>query len=566
MKLVTRVRYGRMNYRELFELEMGESLRRDDRCVIRSPRGIEMGKVLAKPVLVGEGGCQAGEVSQPEAIVGQILRRATAEDLRVHESFESRGTDAEMAFCEQAIRHHGLPMKLAGAEYLLAGEKLVFFFLADGRVDFRALVRDLAREFHTRIEMKQIGSRDEARLIGDWNAWGRELCCRSFLGELQPVTMKMAKLQVTTLDPAKLSGMCSKLKCCLRYEDETYSQLKAELPRKGSRVRTAKGRGIVVGHEILAQLVHLQFESGQRQTFALAELVELDIDESGHGKLTAAGQRGGEVGKPVRPGGWRETVEQRWGWREGEGEDAPEDDHVEIDADLGSDHHLTASPGELPLSTEAGRPVEAAADRPDPVKGPPERDRRRGRRRRHFEGLGENRREDSSGDATGESRLRRHLARRERPRPPRGERPAGSTDRASGAQGPVPEDSPVSRAEGPNDFVRPAQEHRRGRRPARRHRPGRQDASGGRAALGDASTDTPRGAPSGSSAGRGPDDRARGGGAAPRGVGGEAGVRGEGGRDGARGRRRRSRRPWRRSKGEGRPSGGGERLPGGGET
>jgi len=136
--------------------------------------------------------------------------------------------------------------------------------MSDGRVDFRDLVKRIAQEYQTRIEMRQIGSRDEAKLLGDVESCGQQCCCQRFLKHLKPVNMRMAKMQKATLDPAKISGYCGRLKCCLRYEDETYTDLKKRLPKKNTRVQTQKGQGRVVDTQILTQLVMVEYESGER--------------------------------------------------------------------------------------------------------------------------------------------------------------------------------------------------------------------------------------------------------------------------------------------------------------
>ena len=163
-------------------------------------------------------------------------------------------------------------MKLVHVEHLLGGEKMVFYFMAEGRVDFRELVKRLAKEYQTRIELRQIGARDEARLVSDYESCGQECCCRRFLKILEPINMRMAKMQKATLDPSKISGHCGRLKCCLRYEDETYKELKKNLPRKNAMVETEKGRGVVVDTQILTQLVVVQFDRGEREAYPVDEI------------------------------------------------------------------------------------------------------------------------------------------------------------------------------------------------------------------------------------------------------------------------------------------------------
>jgi cell fate regulator YaaT (PSP1 superfamily) len=204
----------------------------------------------------------------------------------------------ERRFCEQRIRERGIPMSLARVEHLLGGDKIVFYFLADGRVDFRQLVKDLAAEYRTRIEMRQIGVRDEARLLAEFEHCGRELCCRTFMKDLEPVTMRMAKAQKTTLDPAKISGRCGRLMCCLRFEDETYSYLKRRLPRKGTRVSIAAGTGEVTGYDILRQTVTVELPDGTDKTVPVDEILNREEVPEPEQDAPAASRRGGGRNRP----------------------------------------------------------------------------------------------------------------------------------------------------------------------------------------------------------------------------------------------------------------------------
>jgi cell fate regulator YaaT (PSP1 superfamily) len=165
-----------------------------------------------------------------------------------------------------------LPMKIVDAEHVFGGERIIFYFMSDGRVDFRELVKKIAQEYQTRIEMRQIGSRDEAKLLGDVESCGQQCCCQRFLKHLKPVNMRMAKMQKATLDPAKISGYCGRLKCCLRYEDKTYVELKRQLPKKNTRVKTQQGIGKIVDAQILTQLVMVEYEGGDRGVVGLEEI------------------------------------------------------------------------------------------------------------------------------------------------------------------------------------------------------------------------------------------------------------------------------------------------------
>lgn len=195
---------------------------------------------------------------------GQILRLATSEDLHKQAALES-DRQRHLITCRQLIEELALNMTLVEVEPILGGELLTFYYMADERVDFRDLVRRLAAEFKTRIEMRQVGARDEARLVADYERCGQYCCCKSFLKVLRPVSMKAAKLQKATLDPLKISGRCGRLMCCLRYEDETYRQLKERLPRRNTRVGTAEGPGLVIDAKVIVQLVLVRLEHDARE-------------------------------------------------------------------------------------------------------------------------------------------------------------------------------------------------------------------------------------------------------------------------------------------------------------
>lgn len=246
-----------MRFRERFKTSV-DSLNWGDQVVLRTARGVETGTVISD---------MAARPGDPDTI-GEILRKMTQEDAKRLEEVPGLAKGREYAFCREKIASLDLPMKLIGVEHLFGGGKLIFYFVADGRVDFRELVRLLASEFRTRIEMKQVGVRDEARLNGTCNNCGRELCCRSFIRDFKPITMKMAKNQKTTLDPSQLSGQCGRLKCCLRYEDEVYTDLRKRLPRKKSRIKTPDGFGKVLSVEVILQKVIVEVETtGRVQTY-----------------------------------------------------------------------------------------------------------------------------------------------------------------------------------------------------------------------------------------------------------------------------------------------------------
>ncbi len=259
------VRYGMMEKADRFT-SSEDSFRVGDDVIVRTPQGVEWGRIVTLGNAAESGKRPAGEV----------LRKANEADREKQRDIEDSLQRSEADVCNQLIEKHNLPMKLVGVEHLFGGNKIIFYFLADGRVDFRELVRDLAKEYRTRIEMRQIGVRDEARLMGLVGPCGHELCCRTFLTTLKPVPMKLAKDQKSTLDPAKISGSCGRLKCCLKFEEALYKQLKRKLPRRGTKVETPEGKGTVVNYDILSQTVEVELGDGARQRFEADTVQERD--------------------------------------------------------------------------------------------------------------------------------------------------------------------------------------------------------------------------------------------------------------------------------------------------
>jgi cell fate regulator YaaT (PSP1 superfamily) len=208
------VRYGAMRFLGVFSPAGGRVYRRGASVVARTDRGLEIGEVLCEATAEA-----LGHLKDPGA--GQILRETTPEDRNELTRLQQQGR-GEFDVCRQHVERLGLKMQLVDAEHLFGGERIVIYYLAESRVDFRELVRMLAGEFQTRIEMRQIGVRDEAKLLADYGDCGCPVCCNTHLAQMPPVSMRMAKLQKATLDPTKISGRCGRLKCCLRYEFETY--------------------------------------------------------------------------------------------------------------------------------------------------------------------------------------------------------------------------------------------------------------------------------------------------------------------------------------------------------
>ena len=218
-----------------------------DHVIVETARGIEYGKVVLAPREVDE-----EDVVHP---LKEVLRVATKEDDEREAQNRVREREA-FKICQKKIREHGLEMKLIDAEYTFDNNKVLFYFTADGRIDFRELVKDLASVFKTRIELRQIGVRDETKIMGGIGICGRSLCCHTFLSEFAPVSIKMAKEQNLSLNPTKISGVCGRLMCCLKNEEETYEWLNSKLPNIGDRVTTDDGfKGEVQSVSVLRQLV-----------------------------------------------------------------------------------------------------------------------------------------------------------------------------------------------------------------------------------------------------------------------------------------------------------------------
>ena len=203
---------------------------------------------------------------------GQIMREMSAGDR--NERMHMREHEAEQfETCRKSIQESGLEMELVDVEHVFGGERLIIYYLAEERVDFRDLVKQLASEFQTRIEMRQIGVRDEAKLLADYGDCGKPVCCNTHLSQMPPVSMKMAKLQKATLDPTKISGRCGRLKCCLRYEYDTYLDMQKELPPVGADVITNNGRCKVLNQEILASQLLVQTEDNRRILIDAADVL-----------------------------------------------------------------------------------------------------------------------------------------------------------------------------------------------------------------------------------------------------------------------------------------------------
>lgn len=222
--------------------------------IVETARGVECGEVAMANKQVSD-----GQLTKP---LKKVIRLANEEDLKKVEENAAREKHA-LSICSEKIAKHKLDMKLVDVEYTFDNNKILFYFTADGRVDFRELVKDLASVFRTRIELRQIGVRDEAKMLGGLGICGRPFCCSTFLSEFQPVSIKMAKEQGLSLNPTKISGTCGRLMCCLKYEQEAYEDLLRTTPKVGSLVRTSEGRGTVVEVNLLTGMLKVAPEKDQ---------------------------------------------------------------------------------------------------------------------------------------------------------------------------------------------------------------------------------------------------------------------------------------------------------------
>ncbi len=259
------VRYGVTRALGILNCRESDNYPRGTQVIARTERGLENGVVL----------CEATEESTRELKnpgQGQILREMSPADLKELSRMRAMARD-EFTACQGHLQRLSLEMQLVDVEHIFGGERVVIYYLAENRVDFRELVKLLAAEFQTRIEMRQIGVRDEAKLLADYGDCGKPVCCNTHLSEMPPVSMKMAKLQKATLDPTKISGRCGRLKCCLRYEYDTYEALQKDLPPINSDVLTQNGRHRVLAHEILAGQLLVETEDHRRILIPAADVL-----------------------------------------------------------------------------------------------------------------------------------------------------------------------------------------------------------------------------------------------------------------------------------------------------
>lgn len=339
---------------KLYDFNAGDlDIAPGDKVIVETERGLGIGSVVSGPV-------ERAETEIP-CTLATIRRKATQEDMLVQERNARKEKEA-YDFCIKRIMERGMQMKLVRVEYLFDGSKAVFFFTADGRVDFRDLVKDLAHTFHTRIEMRQIGVRDESKMVGGIGICGRELCCCSFLREFQPVSVKMAKEQSLALNPTKISGQCGRLLCCLDYEYETYCCLRKSLPKCGKRVKTDTVSGVVDKLNILTGNITLKMDDGKQVIVSQKEVLgEASPDETASRAETPA-----TGGRPPQKG--RDRRQER--------PDRPERPATE----------QAATQKTPPPSAQAD--AEAGVDAPKP-EGQPRKGRKKNRHRKHGQRKGQ---------------------------------------------------------------------------------------------------------------------------------------------------------------------------------
>ena len=252
------------NNGKIYDFDSGHFvLKKGDKVVVNTEQGQTLGIVFIEPRVPGD--------RSDERPLKKVHRLATEKDIEKY--VKNCKLEGEIhAFCYEKIKERDLPMCLVAAERLLDGSKVMIYFSAEGRVDFRELVKDLVQKFHTRIEMKQIGVRHQAKMVGGLGTCGRQLCCSSFLYNFEPVSIKMAKKQNLSLNPSKISGMCGRLMCCLTYEYDYYDNARKKIPKIGKKVNTTKGKGKVVRQNLLRESLTILLDSQEEIEISYSEI------------------------------------------------------------------------------------------------------------------------------------------------------------------------------------------------------------------------------------------------------------------------------------------------------
>ncbi len=384
----TAVRFGYLRYIGEFSHASDIKFTCGAKVVIQTRRGIEMGEQVSLTCTGCEKSVTRDQMKEwvrscgEDSFIfdaGRILREATATDLAEYAHIQAQCRE-KRRFCQRLSDHYRLPLRIIESEHLFGGERVLFYFTADERIDFRVLVRDLTREYRTRIEMRQIGARDEARLLADYETCGREVCCKVFLKTLRPITMRMAKLQKATLDPSQVSGRCGRLKCCLRYEHLGYEELDKKLPRVGIRIRTNHGEGYIVNRQVLTQLVQIRKDDGTLVSVVAEDITQVGVDAPPR-PLDSAQRAVPERG----PGGrTRSRGPDRFAPGRGPSRKLS-DTHSKPDSDPSEESPASKSGGSSPAVSEtlseSASPGAPGNGEPSARKPTPPSRRRRGRRR-----------------------------------------------------------------------------------------------------------------------------------------------------------------------------------------
>ncbi len=239
-------------------------LKQGDEVIVKTEKGLGFG-IVATPV-------RKRDPNYPSDQLKEVFRLANDNDRRQYQANLNRGNEAH-SYCQERIDERGLPMTLVDVESFFDGSKIIFYFYADGRVDFRELVKDLVKKLHTRVELRQIGVRNKAKMVGGIGPCGRELCCATFLKEFHSVSVKMAKEQNLSLNPTKISGVCGRLMCCLKYEYSDYLEMKRGIPKVGKRISTPEGEGKVVRQNVMEQRLLVALDDGRELEFDVSELM-----------------------------------------------------------------------------------------------------------------------------------------------------------------------------------------------------------------------------------------------------------------------------------------------------
>ena len=283
MPKIVGIRFNPVTKIYYFDPQRISGLKVEDRVIVQTARGIELGQVVIPIKHV--------PVKEIKGELKPVVRRATPLDLIMAQDYKASEASA-LEICKQLVKEMEIPMKMVRASYSFDGSRLMFSFTSDQRVDFRDLVKELAKSLKTRIEMKQIGTRDESKVIDGYGRCGRKLCCSSWLTEFHPVSIRMAKQQGLPLAPSEISGVCGRLLCCLAYEDKMYTEIRKKLPKVGKRVQLAEGHGIIRGLNILKEMVIVELEDNQSYVEVSTEDIEL---------IKTGAKPKDEKGKPSKP-------------------------------------------------------------------------------------------------------------------------------------------------------------------------------------------------------------------------------------------------------------------------